>query len=452
MKNVSLEQVARKIKEENPWWETGKSNSKWQKLRPRPYLNGLYSLVAKSQVQRAVILMGPRRVGKTVLIDHLIARLLQDGVNSRQILYVSIDIPLYTGLSLEDFIEQFQALVGSATDGGLRYIFFDEIQYLRNWEQQLKVLVDQYPNIRFLVSGSAAAALRLKSIESGAGRFTEFLLPPLTFHEYLVLKGVDISLKAELNGHFINYINFGGYPEVALSEEIQNDPGRFVKSDIIDKVLLRDLPSLYGIQDVQELNRLFTMLAYNTANEVSLEELSKNAGVAKNTLKRYIDYLEAAFLIKVVYRVDENARQFKRATRFKVYLTNPSMRAALFSPVDEEDTENMGALVETAVFAQWFHAEKNIYYARWGGKNGGEVDLIQLDAAQRISWVTEVKWTDRCIEHPEELKSLRTFCANQSVGWADVTTRTKSGLKEVDGIKFRFIPAAEYALQIGLTS
>lgn len=452
MKSVSLEQVKRKIKEENPWWETGAASFKWQKMRPRPYLNGLYSLVAKSQVRRAVILMGPRRVGKTVLIDHLIARLLKDGVPPQRILYVSIDIPLYTGLSLENFIEQFGLLAGSAPAQETQYIFFDEIQYLRNWEQQLKVLVDQYPTIRFLVSGSAAAALRLKSTESGAGRFTDFLLPPLTFHEYLVLKDVDLSIKEELNGHFLNYINFGGYPEVALSAEIQSDPGRFVKNDIIDKVLLRDLPSLYGIQDVQELNRLFTMLAYNTANEVSLEELSKNAGVAKNTLKRYIDYLEAAFLIKVIYRVDENARQFKRATRFKVYLTNPSMRAALFSPADEEDSDVMGSLVETAIFAQWFHSEKNIYYARWGGKNGGEVDMIQLDAAQRVSWVTEVKWTDRYIDRPEELKSLRLFCANQSIGLADVTTRTKHGLKEVDGIKFRFIPAAEYALSIGVTS
>lgn len=452
MKSISPEEVAKSIKVENPWWKTGESSAKWRELSPRSYLNGLYSLVAESNVRRAVVLMGPRRVGKTVLIDHLIRRLLKDGVPPKRILSVTIENPLYTGLGLKDFIEQFEALAGRAPQGELRYIFFDEIQYLKNWELHLKVLVDQYPDIRFLVSGSAAAALRLKSTESGAGRFTEFLLPPLTFHEYLVLKHVDISLKAELNDHFINYINFGGYPEVALSEEIQRDPGRFVKSDIIDKVLLRDLPSLYGIQDVQELNRLFTMLAYNTANEVSLEELSKNAGVAKNTLKRYIDYLEAAFLIKVIYRVDENARQFKRATRFKVYLTNPSMRAALFSPAGETDDDVMGSLVETAIFAQWFHAEKNIYYARWGGRPGGEVDLVQLDAAQRVFSVTEVKWNDRYFDRPEELKSLRTFCSNQSIGWADVTTRTKYGQREVDGIQFRFTPAAEYALHIGLTS
>ena len=68
----------------------------------------------------------------------------------------------------------------------------------------------------------------------------------------------------ELNNNFIHYLNFGGYPEVIFSEEIQADPGRFIKNDIIDKVLLRDLPGLYGVQDIQELNYLFTTLAFNT--------------------------------------------------------------------------------------------------------------------------------------------------------------------------------------------
>jgi len=136
----------------------------------------------------------------------------------------------------------------------------------------LKSLVDTYPNIKCVGSGSAAAALRLKSSESGAGRFTDFLLPPLTFYEYLHLRGKTERLITgreetgmflaeninEVNKEFIFYLNFGGYPEVMFSHEIQADPARFIKSDIIDKVLLRDLPSLYGIGDIQELNYLFT--------------------------------------------------------------------------------------------------------------------------------------------------------------------------------------------------
>jgi uncharacterized protein len=101
----------------------------------------------------------------------------------------------------------------------------------------------------------------------------------------------------QLNEQFLCYLNFEGYPEVIFLPATQNDPGRFIESDIIDKVLLRDLPSLDGIGDIQELNYLFTTLASNsnTASEISLGELSQNSGVAKNTIKRYIEYLGTAF-------------------------------------------------------------------------------------------------------------------------------------------------------------
>ena len=70
-----------------------------------------------------------------------------------------------------------------------------------------------------------------------------------------------------------------------LSDKIQNDMGRYVKMDIVDKVLLRDLPSLYGIKDVQELNRFFSYIAYNTGNEFSYETMSQESGIQKETLK-----------------------------------------------------------------------------------------------------------------------------------------------------------------------
>jgi predicted AAA+ superfamily ATPase len=101
----------------------------------------------------------------------------------------------------------------------------------------------------------------------------------------------------------------------------------------VDKVLLRDLPSLYGIKDVQELNSLFTTIAFNTANEFSCETLSVQSGVDKKTIKIYIEYLEAAFLIKKIQRVDQSGKRFEREISFKLYLTNPSLFTALFAPI-----------------------------------------------------------------------------------------------------------------------
>jgi predicted AAA+ superfamily ATPase len=298
-------------------------------------------------------------------------------------------------------------------------------------------------------------------LESGAGRFTDFLLPPLTFYEYLDLLvkreslGLDKfdqqegdygSLDLEgLNREFVDYLNIGGYPEALFSPAIQADPARFIKADIVDKVLLRDLPSLYGIQDIQELNYLFTTLAFNTAGEVSLEELSKRSGVAKNTLRRYIEYLEAAFLIKIVHRIDRNARRFQRATSFKVYLTNPSMRAALFTPAVADDPV-MGHLAETGILSQWFHLSEPLHYARW---KEGEVDIVALNKQHKPDWAVEVKWSDRARDSQQEIEALIDFCTVNGISKALVTTRSKRGIRTVDGINIHFEPASVYAYSLG---
>jgi predicted AAA+ superfamily ATPase len=254
----------------------------------------------------------------------------------------------------------------------------------------------------------------------------------------------------ELNKEFVNYLNYGGYPEAVFSVTIRGNPGQYIKSDIIDKVLLRDLPSLYGINDIQELNRLFTTLAYNTGNEVTLEALSKSSGVAKNTIKRYLEYLEAAFLINRVERIDQNAKRFKRAMCFKVYLTNPSMRAALFGQLESESAA-MGSLTETAIFSQWQHSKQtDLYYARW---NSGEIDIVFLnDADQTPLWAVEVKWSDRPYKVRSELDNCVDFVErNKSVKRPIlITSKTLSDQHvHYKGVNFIFMPASLYAYTLG---
>src|SRR5579859_1354088 len=466
MEAISSEDIIRRIRSENPWWEGDHSiNPFFQAMRRRPYFELFFPLAQAKSVRRAVVLMGPRRVGKTVMIHHAIRALLDEAVQPKSICYFSVDHPIYNGLRLEQLLDFYGRASGLDYKSEQIYVFFDEIQYLRRWEHHVKSVVDTHSNIKCIVSGSAAAALRLKSTESGAGRFTDFLLPPLTFYEYLYLLDKtdllethfeEIEARAqgrifaaknieELNTEFLHYLNFGGYPEVIFSPQIQADPARFIKSDIIDKVLLRDLPSLYGIGDIQELNSLFTTLAFNTANEISLGGLSQSSGVAKKTIKRYIEYLEAAFLIKVVHRVDRNAKRFSRANFFKVYLTNPSMRAALFSPLNAEYAEN-GAITETAVFSQWFHSENVLNYARW---YDGEVDIVMLGPKQKAAWAVEVKWSDRYCENPGELKSLVGFCQSNGLKKTLVTSKTQAVTKQVDGLEIQFRPASVYCYTVG---
>ncbi|MDX2247172.1 MAG: ATP-binding protein [Bacteroidia bacterium] len=472
MSNLTLippEKIIERLRYENPWWVSQKIPDTYSTMAKRLYFDLFYPFVKEREVRRAVVLMGPRRVGKTVMMFHAIHELLEEQINPQKIFFIGIDNPIYIHLGLEDILMLCkEALKLNQIEGC--YVFFDEIQYLKDWERHLKVLVDSYPETKFIVSGSAAAALKWHSTESGAGRFTDFMLPPLTFQEYIHLKkrdhliyrgSIEYGNKSvpyclthdikTLNKEFVHYLNFGGYPEVVLSEKIQSDMGRYVKNDIVDKVLLRDLPSLYGIKDVQELNRFFTYIAYNTGNEFSYETMSKESGIQKDTLKKYLEYLEAAFLIKVLNKVDVNAKRLKRVTSFKVYLTNPSLRTALFSPVAETDTE-MGNMVETAVLSQWMHREKlDLAYARWkDGRSEGEVDLVLVDDKKfKPVWGVEIKWSNRYFEKPHELKSLVQFCKTNGFQNALVTSLDLSGVKEVETLSFTFLPAAVYSYNIG---
>jgi predicted AAA+ superfamily ATPase len=465
MKRIPKNQVIKRIQTENPWWKPPFTISEEDlSFRRRAYFKLFMPLVVETSVKRAILLMGPRRVGKTVLIHQAIQEIINANYDPRRLCYLSIDHPLYNGCGLQELLEHYGEATKLDISNEQAFVFFDEIQYLKDWEVHLKVLVDDYPNIKFIASGSAAAALRLKSNESGAGRFTDFLLPPLTFHEYLDLLGkldlikLDISEEAiqkggyyepvdinDLNQAFLHYLNFGGYPEVIFSEVIQADPARFVKNDIIDRVLLRDLPGLYGIQDIQELNHLFTTLAFNTANEVSLEQLSQNSGVAKNTIKRYIEYLEAAFLIRTVHRIDHNAKRFQRATFFKVYLTNPSIWSALFSPINESD-DSMGGLAETAIFSQWFHSYNELHYARW---NKGEIDIVKLGNKQKPVWAVEVKWTNRYLRHIDELKSVISFCHSHGLKRLAITSRTEYDIRRIGDLEIVFVPTSVYCFTVG---
>ncbi|MCP4053492.1 MAG: ATP-binding protein [Mesoflavibacter sp.] len=468
IKEISKKQVLDRIRFENPWWVEGHIEDDYNEMPRRLYFELFKPLVYERDIRRAVVLMGPRRVGKTVMLFHLVEDLIQNGVNPKKIIFITIENPIYNNIPLEQLFLYAKEATG-IKDKNDWHIIYDEIQYCRDWEVHLKSLVDSYRKDKFIVSGSAAAALKFASNESGAGRFTDFLLPPLTFNEYISLKGLDRIITTtnlkwkehitefyssshldELNKHFLDYINFGGYPEVIFSEKIQANPGRYIRQDIVDKVLLRDLPSLYGISDTRELNSLFTTIAYNSGGEFSLETLSKQSQVPKNTLKKYIEYLEAAYLIKQVKRIDQSGKRFKRDNFFKIYLTNPSLRSALFSPITATD-EMIGNMVETAIFAQWMHREWfTPWYARW---SGGEVDMVGIsDSTLKPLWALEIKWSNRYFDKPNELKSLYKFCIESNLNYPIVTTINREGEKEYKELNIQFLPSSAYAYTVGKNS
>lgn len=457
MLDVSDKEIQNQLVLDNPWWESGEAEQRFVSMPRRAYFHNFHKLFAESSVQRAVVLMGPRRVGKSVMLHQSIHELLQAGVAPTTILRVTLETPIYSGIPMDRLFQLFRELHGYERQSRL-YVLLDEIQYHRDWERHLKVLVDTFHNVRFVASGSAAAALKLKSVESGAGRFTDFILPPLTFFEFLHFrsKNSDKDASKSLNAQFVDFLNFGGFPEAVTISDVAENMPRYVREDIIDKVLLRDLPSMYGVRDVQELNRFFAMLAYNTAQEVSVPSLAKKSNVAENTLKKYLDYLEAAFLIKRLYRVTPTGKRFKKQTRFKVYLTNPCLRSALFGPVRIDD-QTMGAMAETAVFANRYHFDwsGNLHYVR---TKSFEIDFVVLSpTSQQLGLLVEVKWSDRYAKYSKDQIARRSafgalidFAKNTGAQSAVITTREHFGKFEFDGIELTFMPVAHLCSAEGL--
>jgi len=453
MLSIDAEDIRRRLARDNPWWASSSVLVPEARMQRRVYFESFRELALRTDVKRATVLLGPRRVGKTVMIKQLVADAIAGGFDPKCILFASIDTPVYSTISLEKFLSYMP--LEAQEDSVAKIVIFDEIQYLQDWERHMKDLVDQYPTTKFIATGSAAAALRLKSRESGAGRFSEFMLPPLTFYEFLLFQGKDEELidssggyQAKdieaLNDAFVDYLNYGGYPEVVLNAVIRENPDQFIKNDIIDKVLLKDLPVLYGIDDIVALNRLFSFLAYNAGQEASLEKICQQSELTKPTIKKYIEYLESAFLIIKLPTVDENCRSVKRERNFKVFLNNPSMRAALFAPVGPNESDKIGHLAESAVFSQWQHSSgfRQLRYARW--RNEGEVDIVYLSGAEdRPLWIGEIKWSDRVVRtRTEETKGLRNLMDRHAcIQSAFLTTKTFTGTVEVEGSR---LPISAY--------
>lgn len=462
---IDAEDISRGLLEDNPWWEDPESDPAPGFPQARGYFLALFALAWQRQVRRSVVLMGSRRVGKTVLLLQLVRELIRRRFPPDRIFYASLDTPIYHGQSLEDLVELYRREKGCAARER-SVVIFDEIQYLQDWEVHLKVLTDRYPEIRFIASGSAAAVLRRKSQESGAGRFTDLLLPALTFAEYLSLRDLEgevvqpdaslgpgyRALDVEgLNRHFVDYLNFGGYPEPAMDSRVRKHARRFLRQDVIDKVLLRDLPSLHGIQDVQELNRLLAYVAYCSGQELSPKNLAEHSEVTQDTVRRYLQYLEASFLTKQISRVDDTGKTFQRARNFKVYLTNPSLRSALYGSLGQDD-KGMGHQAETAVVSQWAHSLefRDFRYARWGSSKSREVDLVRIrPETQRPDWACEIKWSDGHVDESRKISGLLELARKNRLPEVCATTRTRAERKRVAEVWVEYVPTALYCYAVG---
>lgn len=414
---ISKEGLLKVLVSYNPWWKTGVVNPKLSKIYKRFAFYEAMKRLNQTDIRRTVVLTGTRRVGKTTIQYQMIEALLQSGVPPQKIVFISMDHPMLKLSAMNEILECYHENIYPEQDV---YYFFDEIQYAQDWDKWLKAIYDMQPDTKMVATGSASPVLIKGSQESGAGRWSAIQVPTLSFYEYCELLNVDrpdlpddlkitplvyktqqertqIMLQlSKVQNHFNRYLQVGGFPELALAD---NDilAQQVMREDVVDKVLKRDLPSLYKIRNATELERIFLYLCNVSSEIVSIEAIAKELnGVSRPTVENYIDYLESANLIYQSWPVNMAGKKVLKASP-KIYIADAAIRnAVLMDDSMLSDPVEMGKVVETAVYkhvaAFYYQQAASVGYYR-GGKRGKEIDVV-VEYSNSKNILIEVKYRE----------------------------------------------------------
>ncbi len=401
----------------NPWWKTRFVQNDFNKPMKRAAFFECKKAFDSIDVKRTVLLSGARRTGKTTIMYQTIAELIKDGINPKDIVFISFDHPLLKLCSINDVLGIYKRNI---TTSKKLYCFFDEIQYSQDWNSWLKVLYDTNPEISIMATGSASPILADKARESGLGRWITVQIPTLTFFEYcrlLNVAGIELPAGIKptqmylldkqtqndivnrlsfLQPHFIRYLQVGGFPELALSKD-DIYAQRILREDIVDKALKRDLPSLYSIRNISDIEKVFLYLCYNSSSIINMNTVCKELQANRATLEKYIMYLEGANLIYVSPLVNVGPKQVLKSQN-KIYIADAALRNAVLMKDDiTDDAVELGIIAETAVYkhvkAFNYKSITKVGYYRGGDKNK-EIDIIVQYAQSASPIMIEVKYRE----------------------------------------------------------
>lgn len=374
------------------------------------YPRKIFPLLKKHLVRKQItVLTGMRRTGKTTLVRELLA-----SISSSNKIYIDLEL-----LSNQDLfsVRNYDAIIRALEQRGLSFdrkvtIAIDEIQLVKNLPSVLKYLYDHY-DIKFIVTGSSSFYMKNVFTESLAGRKTLFELFPLDFGEFLTFKEIPFSTKnvskqkfsldeyERLSSVYEEFIEYGGFPEVALAKTIQEKKERL--DDIISSYVNVDVAALSDFQNRQRLVQIIKVLASRVGSKMDYSKISRVVGVTRPTVQNYINLFEDTYLISRLPVHTKNAdREIVKAQ--KLYFCDNGLLGMLADV-------GSGIKFENAVFNQLRHRGKLRYYAL---KTGLEIDFI-LDG--KIAFETKETPTK------SDLEQLRALSAKAGVKQHEVIGR-----------------------------
>jgi predicted AAA+ superfamily ATPase len=324
---------------------------------------------------KAIVLIGPRQVGKTTLIQTLLEgkdHLFLDGDDS--------DVrTLLDGVGLS----RLKAIIGNHS-----LVFVDEAQRIENVGLMAKMVTDQMKQVQLILSGSSALDLKNATQESLTGRKFEYHLFPIGWQEFENHVGF-VEASAQLEERLI----YGMYPDVINHRE----NAREILKQLTSSYLYKDVLALTGIKKPDLLEKLLRALAFQVGSEVSYNELANLLEVDKATISKYIDLLEKSFIVFRLNSYNSNQRNEIKNSR-KIYFFDNGIRNMVINNLNSIDLRNdKGALWENFLIAERIklHAYHQIYanYYFWRTVQKQEVDFIEETNGTLEAF--EFKWSSK---------------------------------------------------------
>lgn len=400
------------LKQVNPWWKNERVSGELPELKRQAFYDVLKTLT-HPDIRRFAILSGARRVGKTTVMRQVIAHLLEQGVPAENILYVPFDRIVFRLSGFRAIWETYKTVHRFR---GKCYYFLDDIQNIEDSALWMKTLYDQNPEIEMMATSSSLVRSEFGHVDCSVGRWRELVMPTMLFREYCELQGVhpvegelpgieaipemstsDFSkLMKQLSGltpHWYHYLQQGGFPEL-LKLKDEETVYSLLREDVVDKVLKRDVPSLFDVRNPVQLEKIFLYLCLHCGSIFNLDTMSSALGTSKPTLSRYMSYLQDANLIYVSRNLCATGKKGLSAQP-KIYIADVAMRNASlmrYAPMSNET--DMGLMAECTVYKH-FHSVYAKYgdvgFMRSGAKGKNEIDIaVEQHNGKRI--LCEVKY------------------------------------------------------------
>ncbi len=437
----------RSIIERNPWWISGSVPGELIGITRREYLG---KIEERLKDQKLLAILGIRRSGKSTLIYQSIKFLLQNGADPKSIIYINADDFEKPGREdIEKTLDFFQQKNMVSLKDKKIYVFIDEIQNIRGWQQLLKKYYDLKFASKFIVSGSSSSLIYKNSSESLAGRISFIEVFPLTFREFLQFNGMeipdaaldfqameklyfDLSLKMnEIMGFLIQYLKVGGFPEWF---DVKNEESWFkiLAEEYTSLLIYRDIVRIFRIRDPLLLESVFRFVSAHSSERFSYLGIAKQNDGDKETSKQYIFHLARSHLINLsdFYTKSKKASEKKEK---KIYFCDLGLKNSIGGRQD------IGFDAETSVYLHCLkrvsgYPMGKIFY--WLDKKKNETDIVMSCGSELIP--VEVKY--RSSIEDSDLKGILSFCQEFSVRNAYVVTKTLMEEREIEGIRISFIP------------